>query len=117
MTLNINSSTGFPLMRCSCTIRSTTSGVTEWYQTPWGYTTAIGPCSQTFRQLALVRDAVLTLHQPHLDQPLLQILPRRIGYFMWSAFRFGLIRAQEDVALEMPDSKRGGFLRKMLLFV
>ena len=36
---------------------------------------------------------------------------------MWSTLRFGLIRAKEDVALEMPDSKRAGFLRKMLLFV
>jgi hypothetical protein len=36
---------------------------------------------------------------------------------MWSALRFGLIRAKEDVALEMPNPKRASFIRKMLLFV
>ena len=36
-------------------MRSTTAGVTDWYQTPSGYTTAMGPCSQIRRQLALVR--------------------------------------------------------------
>ncbi len=62
-------------------------------------------------------DAVVALVQPDLDQPLLQILPGRIGHLMWSALRFGLIRAKKDVALEMPDSKRAGFLREVLLFV
>jgi hypothetical protein len=62
-------------------------------------------------------DAVLALHQPDLDQALLQIFPGRIGHFMWSALRFGLIRAKKDVALEMPDSKRAGFLREVLLFI
>ena len=62
-------------------------------------------------------DAVLALHQPDLDQPLLQIFPGRIAHFMRSALRFGLIRAKKDVALEMPDSKRAGFLREVLLFV
>jgi len=62
-------------------------------------------------------DAVFTLHQPGLNQPLLQIFPGRIGHLMWSALRFGLIRAKKDVALEIPDSKRAGFLREVLLFV
>src|SRR5690606_9088069 len=49
------SATGTPPIRCSWMIRSSTAGVQEWYQTPSGYTTAIGPSSQTRRQLALVR--------------------------------------------------------------
>jgi hypothetical protein len=63
------------------------------------------------------KDAVLALHQPDLDQPLLQILPGRIAHLVWSALRFRLIRAQEDVALEVPNAERASFLRKMLLFV
>ena len=47
--------TGLPPIKCSSTIRSATSLVTEWYQVPSGYTTAIGPCSQIRRQFAFVR--------------------------------------------------------------
>ena len=36
-------------------IRSITSTDTEWYHTPSGYTTAIGPCSQMRRQSTLDR--------------------------------------------------------------
>ena len=36
-------------------IRSSTSGVQEWYQTLSGHTTATGPASQICRQSALVR--------------------------------------------------------------
>lgn len=39
-------------------MRSSTSGVHEWYQTPSGYTTAMGPRAQICRQFALVRQTL-----------------------------------------------------------
>ena len=52
---NASSSTMRPWIRCSSMMRSRASGVAEWYQTPSGYTSAMGPCSQMRRQLTLVR--------------------------------------------------------------
>ena len=49
------SSTISPLMRWRWMICSNTSGVQEWYQMPSGYTTAIGPDTQTRRQSTLLR--------------------------------------------------------------
>ena len=50
-----SSATGRPPTRCSWMIRSRASGVQRRYQTPSGYTTAIGPSRQMRRQSTLER--------------------------------------------------------------
>ena len=65
----------------------------------------MGPCSQILQAVGLgPEDAALGARQFGFRQALLEVIPGFHADFAGSAFGLGLIRAQENMALDLADS-------------